>query len=58
MAMAITGVILFVALILLNRNALGYPSFIPDNVEYGGFRPKYIMGLHEKVQNVEISCTV
>ena len=57
-AMAITGGILFVGLILLNRNTLGYPSFIPDDMGYDGFQPKYAMGLHDKVGNIDISWTV
>ena len=56
MAMAITRGILFVWLLLLNRNTLGYPSFIPDNIGYEGFRPKYTMGLHEKVENKYFQC--
>ena len=56
MAMAITRGILFVGLLLLNRNTLGYPSFIPDNIGYEGFRPKYAMGLHEKVENKYFQC--
>ena len=55
MAIAITGGILFVGLLLLNRNTLGYPSVIPDNMGYAGFRPKYTMGLHEKVENFDLS---
>ena len=54
--MAITEGILFVGLLLLNRNTLGYPSLIPDDMGYERFRPKYAMGLHEKVENVDINC--
>ena len=53
MAMAITRGILFVGLLLLNRNTLGYPSFIPDNIGYEGSRPKYTMDLHEKVKGTK-----
>ena len=56
MAMAITGEILFIGLLLLNRNTLGYPSFIPDDMGYERFRPKYAMGLHEKVGNKYFHC--
>ena len=51
MAMAITGEFLFIGLLLLNRNTLGYPSFIPDDMGYERFQPKYTLGLHEKVGN-------
>ena len=54
--MAITGGIIFVGLLLLNRNTLGYPRFIPDDMGYEGFRPKYAMGLHDKVGNKYFQC--
>ena len=50
MAMANTGGILFVGLLLLNRNTLGHPSFIPDTIGYEGFLPRYAMGINEKVR--------
>ena len=50
MAMANTGGIIFVGLLLLNRNTLGHPSFIPDTIGYEGFLPRYAMGINEKVR--------
>ena len=47
--MASIGWIAFLAILLLDQNALGYSTFDPDTTWHEGFGPRHALDLQEKV---------